>query len=431
MMRSSHLRTAADMAMDRPSTGAGLGPAQYGSPPIPDEIPPVLHTSTVIRSRAPVDQGMTAPQDNLRVLRRSIEQLDGEIAQRIGRRLELARRLARTKSRTDRALRDYGVEGRVVRRWVRTLRSAGVEPARSEALARWLIEEAVRVQEPIVHHPGRRTVAGALDIAIVGGAGAMGRWLGEFFDSSGHRVSIVDPEAGLEDRPRYASVEAAAAVADAVVFATPMRATAPLLKEALAGRRDLLVFDILSVKAPIARLLLQGVRDGRQVTSVHPMFGPSARTLSGRNLLIVSCGNPRADAAARALFASSALTISEVSLREHDRLMAESLGLSHAVNLLFLGVLSTSDVSEKEFAHVASTTFHRQSALALSVAREGVELYLDIQASNPHSRHVYRTLRSRLAALEQIVGRRDLESFRRWLADGRSMLEAGPSPMRN
>ncbi|MFY9716958.1 MAG: prephenate dehydrogenase/arogenate dehydrogenase family protein [Thermoplasmata archaeon] len=362
--------------------------------------------------------------------RRRIDRLDREIAHGVRLRLELARQVARSKSRHGLPLRDYEVERAVVERWVRRLRGAGIESSRSESFARWLIEESVRVQEPIVHSARRRSRAGALDLCIVGGAGAMGQWLGEFFESGGHRVSVIDPRAPSAERPSFPSIAAAADSVDGLVFATPMAATATLLSEAIATGKDVLMFDILSVKAPIAPTLRRGVRAGRSITSIHPMFGPSARTLSGRNLLVVGCGNPRADAAARSLFAHSALTISEVSLSEHDRLMAESLGLSHAVNLLFLGALAESGTSAAKLSRVASTTFHRQSSLALSVAREGVELYLEIQASNPHSTAVYRALRSRLNALERIVAARDLPRFRRWLAGGRSRLEPGSAPMR-
>lgn len=374
---------------------------------------------------------MSSKNLEIGALREEIRHADAEITRGVVRRLKLARRLAHSKSRHGLPLRDYGVERDVIRRWVRQLGLTGVDAGRSEALARWFIEESVRVQEPILHRPRRRTRSGALDIAIVGGAGAMGRWLTEFFESYGHRISVVDPRAPGGPRPTFGDVESAAEGSDALVFATPMAGTARPLRKVLGGRKDLLIFDILSVKAPIAGLLSDAARAGRRVTSVHPMFGPSARTLSGRNLLIVKCGNPEADAAARALFEHSALTVTEIRLRDHDRLMAESLGLSHAMNLLFLGALSSSSLSPAMLSRVASTTFHRQSSLALSVAREGVELYLDIQASNPFSRAVFRGIRSRLTDLEAIVARRDLAGFRQWLAEGRAMIEPTSAPMRS
>jgi chorismate mutase/prephenate dehydrogenase len=215
-----------------------------------------------------------------------------------------------------------------------------------------------------------------------------------------------------------------------VAFATPIRATAPLLEKALRRLSDTVVFDVLSVKAPIVPILRAARERGHPVTSTHPMFGPSARTLSGRNLLLVSCGSPEADRVVRDLFSRSALSIAVVSLERHDRIIAESLGLAHAVNLLFLSALATDPLAPPDLAAAASTTFHRQSSLAAAVAQEGPELYLDIQSLNPHSAEVYSELRAALARLEVIVERGDLPQFRDLLREGRAKLEPGPEPMR-
>ncbi len=354
---------------------------------------------------------------------------DGRIAAGIARRLRLARGVAEAKRAARLPLRDYPVERLAVGRWVARLASIGIPPGRSAALARWLIEESVRVQESFrskVGGPPR----GDHEITVVGGAGAMGRWLSEFFEAEGHRVAVVDPRGAPNGRRRFSRLETAARRSDALVFATPIRATAPLLRRAFETRTEALVFDVLSVKEPILPLLRAGVRAGIRLTSVHPMFGPSARTLSGRNLLIVRCGNREADAAARSLFSSSALSIAEVPLRDHDRLIAESLGLSHALNLLFLGALGRTDTRAPELGRAASTTFHRQSSLALAVASEAPELYLDIQALNPHSPRVYSEMERSLRTLQRTVALRDAPAFRRLLEAGKAKLEAGPAPMR-
>ena len=140
--------------------------------------------------------------------------------------------------------------------------------------------------------------------------------------------------------------------------------------------------------------------------------------------------NPSADRAARALFARSALTITEVPLDRHDRLIAESLGMSHAVNLLFMVTLGADPVSSHELARAASTTFHRQSSLAAAVASEGPELYLDIQSLNPHSGTMYQELRRALDRLATVVERQDRLAFREILAAGQAKLQPGEPPMR-
>jgi chorismate mutase/prephenate dehydrogenase len=241
----------------------------------------------------------------------------------LDRRFRLAQRIGAAKAETGRALREYSVESNVIARWRERLDSWGVPPGRSEALAQWIIEESLRIQEEVLR--GRPPEpASTFDIAIVGGAGAMGVWLGDFLEDNGHRVAVVDPRGAPAGRRSLPDIETAVREAEVVVFATPIRETAPLLRKAVTLPSDSLILDLLSVKAPIVPILKEAARMGRRVSSLHPLFGPSARTLSGRNLLVVSCGVEEADRAARSFFASSALTITDVALDRHDRLIAES-----------------------------------------------------------------------------------------------------------
>jgi chorismate mutase/prephenate dehydrogenase len=358
-----------------------------------------------------------------------MDQADMEIARAIRRRLQVAAAIGRAKGRIGGPLRDFSREARVLERWRKQLSSSGVARPRTEALARWLIEESLRVQESVPARRGRRPPSGQR-ITIVGGAGGMGRWLDGFLTDAGHEVRIVDPRASPRSRRTLATIAAAVAESDLVAFATPIRATAALMEEAFEHRSNAVVFDLLSVKAPIVPVLDRARREGRRVTSVHPMFGPTARTLSGRNLLLVSCGDADADRVVRALFERSALSVTAIPIERHDRLVAESLGLAHAVNLLFLSALAEDPFTSHDLARTASTTFHRQSALAAAVAREGPELYFDIQSLNPHSRETFGELRAALARLTTIVERESLDEFRGLLEAGRAKLDPGPEPMR-
>jgi chorismate mutase / prephenate dehydrogenase len=362
-------------------------------------------------------------------LRSEVKLVDAALLQALDRRFGLARQIGVAKAHAGRALRDYSVENDVVARWRGGLDPWGVPSVRSEALAHWIIEESLRVQEE-TPRDGPPESESRFDIAIVGGAGAMGVWLGDFLEEGGHRVAVVDPRGAPPGRLSLPDVETAMRQAQIVVFSTPIRQTAPLLKRAVATPSSALIFDVLSVKAPIRPILEEAAKNGQRITSLHPMFGPSARTLSGRNLLVVSCGVGEADRAARSLFASSALTITEIPLDRHDRMIAESLGLSHAVNLLFLATLASDPLSPHELARAASTTFTGQSSLARTIAREGPELYLDIQALNPHAWGTYEELREALARLQDLVERRDTPGFRALLEAGSAKLEATPGALR-
>lgn len=362
-------------------------------------------------------------------MRAEVKAADAAMLAALERRFRIAREIGTEKRRTGRALRDYAVERDVVARWRCGLDAWGVPSGHSEALAEWIIEESLRLQEGVFLDspppPGSK-----FDVAIVGGAGAMGGWLGDFLEDGGHRVAVVDPRGAPRGRVPLPDVETAVRDAEIVVFATPIRQTASLMRRALTVRSDALLLDLLSVKAPVVPILKEAAKNGRRVSSLHPMFGPSARTLSGRNLLVVSCGVPEADEVARSLFSSSALTITEIPLERHDRLIAESLGLSHAVNLLFLATLASDPFSPHDLARAASATFHGQATLAGALAREGPELYLDIQALNPNTWGTFDEIGEALKQLRMTIERHDVRAFRSLLDAGCAKLESASGSIR-
>ncbi len=73
---------------------------------------------------------------------------------------------------------------------------------------------------------------------------------------------------------------------------------------------------------------------GCRVCSVHPMFGPDEIGLSGRHILFVDTGNPQALSEARALFAHTAAECVDLSLEEHDEVMAWAAGRTDTLVLL-------------------------------------------------------------------------------------------------
>ena len=364
------------------------------------------------------------PEPDLVELRAALAKTDAEIRLAVERRLAIARRIGEAKRAAGLPVRDYTAERGVLDRWREELSRVEVPPERAETLARWLIEEAVRVQERLgetVVTPARAT-----DILVVGGCGAMGAWMREFFRAGGHRVGVVDPRADPERASGYTvhtDLERAAQDADVIVVATPMRSAPAVYRELLKTEAEGVIFDILSVKQPILPWVRRGVGLGFHLTSVHPLFGPSARTLSGRNLLVLDCGDPRANLRATQLFASSSLTISELPLERHDGLMAETLALPHIVSLLFGGALASEPRPAGELYRSAPTSFFRQAEVAQIVASENPELSYDIQTLNPSSEALFDRLEKALAGLRKAVRESDRATYRRQMEEARAILE--------
>ncbi|MEZ4234577.1 MAG: prephenate dehydrogenase/arogenate dehydrogenase family protein [Myxococcota bacterium] len=357
------------------------------------------------------------PTDELTRLRTALDEVDADLVALVARRAEIVRRIGAAKQATGRATRDYTRE-RVVIEGARSRAGAlGVDADLAEALMRALIDDSLAAQEgdrvaATEHGDGQRAL-------VIGGAGKMGSWFARFLRNQGFDVAIVDPAGPL---PGFPSVDDWRGDHDLVVVAAPLPATAALLGELAQEPPPGVIFDVASLKGTL-RPGLDALRAaGARVTSLHPMFGPDARLLSGRHVVLCDCGVPEATAAARALFAPTMAAIVEMSLEEHDRTMAFVLGLSHAVNIAFFTALQRSGATAPRLAEISSTTFAGQLEVARRVAGESPELYYEIQAANAWGGEALDALAAAAETLRDVVAARDRDAFGRLMTEGAAYL---------
>jgi chorismate mutase/prephenate dehydrogenase len=294
-----------------------------------------------------------------------------------------------------------------------------VDPDLAERILRQLILSSLASQErdrvvAEARGDGRRAL-------IIGGAGKMGGWFVDFFASQGFETAVADP--GVANGPgRFQSWPDAGVEFDVIVVATPLAVSGRILAE-LAGRRPAgLVFDIGSLKTP----LLDGLHElrdaGCKVTSVHPMFGPDTRLLSGRHLIFCNVGNAEATAAAKELFGATMAERIDMSLEDHDRLIAYVLGLSHALNIAFFTALAESGEAAPKLARMSSTTFDSQLLVSSAVARDNPHLYFEIQHLNRFGLGPLDALLDAAARVRQLVAAGDEEGFVNLMERGREYL---------
>lgn len=300
-------------------------------------------------------------------------------------------------------LQNFEVEKAVLEHALTEGRRLGLPARHVESLVRILVETSVEAQE---RDRARAEGSGPRSALVVGGAGRMGAWFTAFLEGQGHRVCVLDPRAAPEAAPKPGETF------DLVVVATPPSTLAKVLEESLPWcRPDGLLLDIASIKGPAAAVLSHLARGGRKVASLHPLFGPGAETLAGRTVLVMDCGSPEAARAAAQLFASTAARIEQVRLLEHDRLMGEVLGLSHAASLAFNEALQRGGFPFARLEAAASTTFRRQSELSREVAAENPDLYFEIQTLNAASEAVLARLEGAASDLRRLVAAGDRKGF--------------------
>jgi len=368
----------------------------------------------------------TKPEPDLKQLRQQIRDVDESILQLVARRLSLAREVAEAKLARGLPTKDYQVEKEVIERARKQGRALGIYEALAEELTQTLIKYSCLLQD---EHQGRtrQRVGGKRQrILIVGGLGAMGCWMAQYFDAFGHEVEICDQVEPAEASrfPLIRELAVGAARADIIVLATPISQTAEVLSRLLEGNHRALIFDICSLKSPLLPAIEDAIRAGLRVSSIHPMFGPGVDLLSGRNLILCETANPRWTDEVAALFTDSTLRLIRMPLAEHDEWMAYILGLSHLSNLIFAGALAESAPAYSRLAQIGSTTFNAQVQVASNVVRENQDLYFEIQQANGLTPVMLAAMANSLQAYLSAIKSADRDTFKRLMQKAKNYFEA-------
>lgn len=146
-----------------------------------------------------------------------------------------------------------------------------------------------------------------------------------------------------------------------------------------------LLIDVLSVKLWPARVLAKYLGDGQtQALLTHPMFGPDS-SQEGFEGLPITLDRFKAKPAVykfwKDYFAGKGLRVIELPADEHDRLAANSQGLTH-----FLGRL----LEEYKFDHTPIDTLGAEKLLEIKqqTCKDSWQLFNDLQHYNPHTKQM-------------------------------------------
>lgn len=359
---------------------------------------------------------------DLQDLRNRLNQLDRQLLELIAERQAVVEQVGELKRSSSQATRDYEREKQVLEGARKNARELGVAPEIAADVMRLLIKTSLTRQERArVSAEGQGSGQAAL---VIGGGGKMGRWFTDFLNSQGYAVTVADPVNRVSE---FACVDSWTDAGDnfaVTVIAAPLQESAQILDQMAERGHAGLIFDIGSLKTPLIPALRKLAASGAEVTSVHPMFGPDTDLLSDKHVVFLDAGSADAKAAAQTLFASTMARQTEMQLEEHDRLIAYVLGLSHALNIAFFGVLASSGESVPRLSDISSTTFDSQLEIASRVAAENPNLYFEIQSLNEFGLEPLEALMTAVQNIADAVRDQDEAAFVQLMEDGRRYLDS-------
>ncbi|MCS7120215.1 MAG: prephenate dehydrogenase/arogenate dehydrogenase family protein [Nitrososphaerota archaeon] len=266
-----------------------------------------------------------------------------------------------------------------------------------------------------------------MKIAVIGGAGRMGKLLSKYFIDRGFEVLISDirqAEAELfADSIGAMFAEnnvAAVESAETIVLSTPINVMPYVLDEISQRiKPSTTLVEISSVKSGIMPKLRRIAGKGVCVISLHPLFGPGAQSFKGgRAALIPVEESSRELVRAKNLFPDLELII--VDSEEHDKVMALTLSLTHFVNIIFASTIIEEDINLLK--RLGGTTFTLQLVISEGVMSEDPAFYAHLQADNPYTIRFLEKFFDRARMMKDLIDKKDLDSFKRICIDIRENL---------
>ena len=222
-------------------------------------------------------------------------------------------------------------------------------------------------------------------ISIVGVGGKMGRWFANYFHKMGFEITGYDEYNEIKEKfvTKASSLVGAILKIDYVLLCTPTKNTPEIIrliaKEMQSGSY---LIEISSQKYKTAQALLKTPARVNPVC-IHPMFGPSTKSINGKNIIIIPIKDAKKELTiTKSLFPNANFVT--IDSAEHDKKIAVILGLTHLINIAFANILAKDEkisLTEK----MAGTTFKAQRIIAESILTESAEL-IETIVSNPEVR---------------------------------------------
>ena len=358
---------------------------------------------------------------DLTALRHELAGLDQKILELVVMRQDAATRIGQLKDKLVEDPRNYAQEKEVMERAQKASRALGLPESLADELLLLLSRHSLTTQEQQrVEFQGK---GDGRRVLVIGGAGRMGLWFARFLNTQGFVVEIADPRESAGEYSHISDWRKASLDQEIIVVACPISTASEILEGLLTRRPPGVILDISSLKSPIRDQLFSLVGAGLQVCSIHPMFGPDTRLLSGQHIIFIKLGAEEASREVRRLFEPTMAELVEMDLEDHDRLIAYVLGLSHALNIAFFTALEESGEAAPRLDRLSSTTFDSQLAVAARVARDNPHLYFEIQSLNEYGGEALSALLDAVERLRSVVRAGDEKAFTLLMEKGLEYLD--------
>jgi chorismate mutase / prephenate dehydrogenase len=362
------------------------------------------------------DSPSDSPVSALAKLREQLDQVDRQVLELLAQRMQIVTAVATHKRAENIEIRDAGREKQLLQSRRELALELGLEPESIESIYRQILLASRDYQATVNVASARDVATDPKRVLIVGGAGAMGRVLGDMFRALGHRVDIADLGGGR-------SAEDMTEDADVVVISVPIAVTEQVIRKVGPRLRpDALLMDVTSIKSAPMAAMLASTR--ASVVGTHPMFGPGSSSLIGQRVVVC---RGRGDAWHTWVVDSlraRGLTITEAKPDEHDRAMALVQVLTHFQTQVFGLALARSGIPLDSSRRFTSPAYLMELYVAARHFAQAADLYGPIEMRNPATAEVTAQFQRAAAEIAEILAAHDQRRFEAMFQEVRAFFGA-------
>jgi len=237
-----------------------------------------------------------------------------------------------------------------------------------------------------------------MHVTVIGAGGRMGTWFTKYFVKQKHRVFVYDTnKMALKKlkRLRVNTVDDLKFVlmnSDVVIVCVPMNSIKRVLlqvsKYMMIGAT---LIEISSVKHEAHKTLSEvAILYSLKPLCVHPLFGPGAEDIKGMKVGLIPVLDAHAELRnAKKLLRGASLIM--VDVKDHDKIIAIVLGLTHLNNVI-LGKILSEEREPNRLKEVAGSTYKVQSLLTEGIMNDDPELFTSLLMSNTYMKRYARNL---------------------------------------
>lgn len=244
-------------------------------------------------------------------------------------------------------------------------------------------------------------------IVIVGGTGRMGSLIAKLLKKDGFKVTIcgrrleVAKKVAKKLGVSYNTIKDGVREAKVVIVSVPIENTYKVCKDiAKQMKTNTLLVEISSVKTGIADKLAKELPNHIKYLSIHPLFGPQAKSLNKQNVAVIKTKMDPCSQKVVEYLKGKGAQIAFLSVDEHDRAMAVVQAMHHFATLSFLYALTNQlrKFKEPQKLLTRSLKLTLKSANALL---KNMDAIASIQRFNPHAKGMRATYLKLISALNK------------------------------